>query len=208
MNSLSARRLGAALLSFGLLVCAPPAGAETVTLAHGIILDLPDGWRVDGPDQGRLGRDGLRRVQLVCETETCRTSQETCTILMRDTLAEGTNDAAQLQGLYQSPFQRYLRLRAVLRATSRDAEILSPLELVRLGQRDWYGIETDARHNYKSGLFAETVVNGRYVGAICKTCETGALRHQDGRRILASLKSVMAKPTAWLARQEGSAARL
>lgn len=202
MNSLSARRLGAVLLSLSLLMPVRPAGAEMVSLPQGIILDLPDGWRVDGPGQGRLGRDGLRRVQLVCETETCLTTQETCTVLMREGTVEGADDAARLRGLYQSPFQRYLRLRAVLRATGRDAEILSPLELVRLGQRDWYGVETDARRNDKSGFFAETVVNGLYVGAICKTCETGAVRHQDARRILASLKSVAAKPTALLARPE------
>lgn len=172
----------------GVLLVLPVAHAETVSLPYDLMIDLPEGWRVDGPEQGKLGTDGLRRVQLICDTEACEKTQETCTVLMRRKPIEGDDDAAKVRALYESPFQRYLRLRAVLRNTSRDAEILKPLELVKIGERDWYRVETDARHNYKSGFFAETVVNGLYVGTICKSCETGAVRHQDGLRILTSLK--------------------
>ena len=67
-------------------------------------------------------------------------------------------------------------LRAVLRSTSKDAQVLQPLGRTAFGPREWWTIETDARHNYKSGLFAETVIDGRYLGVICKTCETGSER--------------------------------
>lgn len=202
MTNWPRHHLRAALMALSLVASMSAASAETVTLPHGLIVDLPDGWHVDGPDQGQRGRDGLTRIQLVCESEACRTTQETCTILLRDRPIEGADDAEKLRSLYRSPFQRYWRLRAVLRATSRDAEILAPLDLARIGQREWYRVETDARHNHKSGLFAETVLNGLYVGAICKTCETGEIRHRDGQRILASLKAVVAKPTALLSLPE------
>ncbi|MCO5092456.1 hypothetical protein [Bosea sp. (in: a-proteobacteria)] len=168
-----------------------PAKAETVTLPHGLSITLPEGWRVNGPSEGRVsGSGGLRRIQLVCENEACKQTQETCTILMRDGKdAEGADDAARLRALYASPLDRYFRLRAVLRSTSKDAEIRKPLEITRLGGREWYRVETDARHNRKSGFFAETVVDGRYVGGICKTCETGEVRHRDGEAILSGLTS-------------------
>jgi hypothetical protein len=102
---------------------------------------------------------------------------------------QGAGDAVRLRALYASPLDRYFRLRAVLRSTGRDAEIRKPLEITRLGGREWYRVETGARHNYKSGLFAETVVEGRYVGGICKSCETGEVRHRDGEAILSSLRS-------------------
>ena len=172
----------------GVLLVLPTAHAESVSLPYDMMIDLPEGWRVDGPEQGKVGTDGLLRVQLICDTEACEKTQETCTVLMRRKPIEGADDVAKVRALYDSPFQRYFRLSAVLRNTSLDAEILKPLELVRIGDRDWYRVETDARHNRKSGLFAETVVNGLYVGAICKSCETGMVRHQDGQRILTSLK--------------------
>jgi hypothetical protein len=168
-----------------------PAEAEMVRLPHGLSIALPEGWRVDGSSEGKVSKSGsLRRVQLVCESEACKRTQETCTILMRDGKdVEGSDDPARLRSLYASPLDRYARLRAVLRSTSKDAEIRKPLEITRLGEREWYRVETDARHDRKSGLFAETVVEGRYVGGICKTCETGEVRHRDGEEILSSLTS-------------------
>lgn len=164
----------------------PPAAS--VQLPNGVVIDLPEGWRLDGPARGQASRTGLRRVQFVCESERCQKTEETCTILMRDTDIEGADDDARTRALYASPMKRYFRLRAVLKATGRDAELRQPLELTRIGERNWQRVETDARHNFKSGLFAETVVNGRYVGGICKTCERGAVRHRDGLAILSSLR--------------------
>lgn len=192
MSNLFRYRLAAGGL-FGLLAIHSPAQAEMVTLPYGLTIDLPEGWRVEGPEQGTLSKDGFRRVHLVCGSEACERSLETCTFLLREKPLEGADDAAKVRALYDSPFERYFRMRAVLRATSKDAEVLKPLELTRIGTRDWYRIETDAHHNYKSGYFAETVVNGLYVGAICKTCETGEVRHQDGQKILTSLTAGVAK---------------
>lgn len=184
-----AKLVATALATLCFPLAATSSRAETVVMPNGLTIELPEGWRVDGPDEGKVSKTGLRRIQLVCESEACEKTQETCTILMRAKEIEGSDDAARLRALYASPLDRYFRLRAVLRSTSKDAEIRQPLEIVRIGNRDWYRVETDARHNYKSGLFAETVVNGLYVGGICKTCETGEERHQGGLKILMSLKS-------------------
>lgn len=181
--------IAAALAALLVSTAATAARAETVVIPDGLAVELPEGWSVDGPAEGELSKTGLRRVHFTCDSEACEKTQETCTVLTRSKDLEGADDAARLRALYASPLDRYFRLRAVLRSTSRDAEIRKPLELVRLGEREWYRVETDARHNYKSGLFAETVVNGLYVGLICKTCETGEERHQDGMKILMSLKS-------------------
>ncbi|SEK91687.1 hypothetical protein SAMN04515666_102355 [Bosea lupini] len=175
-----------ALLGSALL--ASPASAEPLPLPDGLMLDLPQGWRIDGTAEGETGKDGRTRVQLVCEAEACKRTQETCTILMRPQPVEGADDAARLASLYAAPMDRYFRIRAVLRSTSKDAQVLQPLGRVSLGTRDWWMIETDARHNYKSGLFAETVIDGRYLGVICKTCETGSERHQAGRAIMTSIR--------------------
>ncbi|CAD5299691.1 conserved exported hypothetical protein [Bosea sp. 62] len=172
----------------GCALLAGRAGAEPVALPDGLVLDLPEGWRVDGPAEGETGKDGRTRIQLVCETEACKRTQETCTILMRSQPVIGADDAARLTSLYAAPMDRHFRIRAVLRSTSKDAQVLQPLARVALGSRDWWRIETDARHNYKSGLFAETVIDGRYLGVICKTCETGSERHQAGRAIMASVR--------------------
>ncbi|CAM4333725.1 hypothetical protein BOTU111921_24020 [Bordetella tumbae] len=176
-----------AMLAFSL--AAMSSWAETVVMPNGLSVELPEGWVLDGSPQGTVAKSGLRRVQFVCETEACEQTQETCTILMRSEPLPGEDDADRLREYYASPFKRYFRLRAVLRSTGPDAGIRQPLELVRIGDREWYRVETDARHNYRSGVFAETVVNGRYVGGICKSCETGEERHQGGMRVLMSLKS-------------------
>lgn len=175
-----------ALLGSALL--ASPASAEPLPLPDGLTVDLPKGWRVDGVVEGETGKDGRTRLQLVCETAACKRTQETCTILMRPQPVAGSDDAARLASLYAAPMDRYFRIRAVLRSTSKDAQVLRPLERIAFGPRDWWTIETDARHNYKSGLFAETVIDGRYLGVICKTCETGSERHQAGRAIMTSIR--------------------
>lgn len=172
----------------GCALLAGQAGAEQLPLPRGLVLDLPEGWRVDGPTEGETGKDGRTRIQLVCETETCKRTQETCTVLMRAQPVAGTDDEVRLTSLYAAPMERYFRIRAVLRNTSKDAQVLQPLGRAAFGPREWWAIETDARHNYKSGLFAETVIDGHYLGVICKTCETGSERHQAGRAIMASIR--------------------
>jgi hypothetical protein len=181
------RWLAIAVLSLA-PVLAGAAQAEILHLPRGIAVDLPEGWRLDGPLEGKTGSDGRTRVQLVCETPDCKQTQETCTFLFQAERRPGADDATRLKALYESPFDRYLRIRAVLKATSQDAEVLQPLGLTDIGGRPWYLIKTDARHNYKSGLFAETVVDGWYLGVICKTCETGKLRHQAGRGMIESVR--------------------
>jgi len=181
-------RFAPLLTALVLAAAAQPASAETIDLPHGRSIELPEGWVVKGAPDGTVSRTGMRRVQLACITEACEHTQETCTILMQPKNLEGNDDDAKLHALYASPLQRYFRLRAVLRSTGSDAELLKPLERTRIGERQWYRVETDARHGYKSGLFAETVVDGLYIGAICKSCETGEQRHQNGLQILQSLK--------------------
>lgn len=189
MSPPGAPRLAALYAGLALAVLAPAVLAETVDLPQGLSVQLPEGWVVDGSPQGDVSRSGLRRVQLACESEACMETQETCTLLMRATPLEGDDDEARLRALYASPLKRYFRLRAVLSATGPDADIRQPLERVRIGDRDWYRVQTDARPPHRSGLFAETVVDGRYVGAICKSRETGEQRHRDGLRVIESLTS-------------------
>jgi len=161
---------------------------RTVTLDQGFSLVAPEGWKLEdaGDDEGDA--TGRRRVHLVCRTPACKRTQETCTLLLRAEPVAGADDAARLAGLYAEPLARYFRLRAVLKSTSAGASLRSPLQTLRIGERDWTAVETDAKHNKKSGLFAETVIGGRYLGAICRTCETGAIRHRDARALLASIR--------------------
>jgi len=181
-------RIGPLFAALALAATAQTAQAETIDLPNGRSVELPEGWVVTGAPEGTVSPSGMRRVRLACISDACEQTQETCTILMQPKSMEGDDDATKLDGLYASPLRRYFRLRAVLRSTSSDAELLKPLESVRIGERQWYRVETDARHGYRSGLFAETVVDGLYIGAICKSCETGAERHRDGLRILESLR--------------------
>lgn len=182
------------------ILAMPAAGsAETVSLPGGLSFELPAGWRISGPPEGRTSKTGMTRVQLVCETPECESTQETCTFLLRERELPGSTDAERVRALYDQPTRRYLRIRAVLKSTSRDAEVLRPLDIATVGGRPWYVIETDAKHNMKSGLFAETIIGERYVGVICKTCETGEVRHQAGRGIIASVRksderSALARP--------------
>jgi len=178
------------MLAFSLATAA--AWAQTVVMPNELSVELPEGWVLDGSPEGEVSKTGLRRVQFVCKTEACEQTQETCTILMRNEPLSGEDDAAKLREMYASPFKRYFRLRAVLRSTGRDADIRKPLELIHIGDREWYRVETEARHNFKSGLFAETVINGHYVGGICKTCEQGEERHLGGIQLLTSLRSTAA----------------
>lgn len=175
-------------LGLSFFPAAPGAADGTLRLDHGIAADLPEGWRLEeaGDDPGDA--TGRLRARLVCETPECEATQETCTFVLRREPVEGAGDAERLAGLYAEPLRRYARLRAVLKNTSVGAAIRQPLGIVRLGQRDWWVVETDATGNYKSGLFAETVIGGRYLGVICKTCETGEVRHGTARRMLESVR--------------------
>ena len=187
MNKPGVIHLAALCAALALAGLTKTASAGTVALPEGLAIELPEGWVLDGPPEGELSRNGLRRVWFACESEACVQTQETCTILMSAEPMDGEGDAGKLQEMYASPLKRYARLRAVLQGSGRDAQIRKPLERVRIGDRDWYRVETDARHNYKSGLYAETVIDGLYVGAICKSCETGEERHSAALQILRSM---------------------
>ena len=167
-----------------------PADPITLRLDQGFRLDLPPGWVLEeaGGDPGDAS--GRRVVRIVCETPACARTREACTLRLRPKAVEGEDDAARLAGLHATPLSRYVRLRAVLKSTSAGASIRKPLGPERFGARDWIAVETEAAPRFKSGLFAETVVDGRYLGAICKTCETGAVRHEAARSILASMRRV------------------
>lgn len=167
----------------------PLPGPTTLRLDQGFVLDLPAGWVLEDADDAG-DATGRRVVRIVCETPACARTKEACTLRLRMKAVEGEDDAARLAGLHASPLSRYFRLRAVLKSTSPGASIRRPFGPERLGTRDWIAIETEAAPRFKSGLFAETVVDGRYFGAICKTCETGAVRHAAARALLSSLRRV------------------
>lgn len=167
----------------------PLPGPTTLRLDQGFVLDLPAGWVMEDADDPH-DATGRRVVRIVCETPACARTKEACTLRLRLKAVEGEDDAARLAGLHASPFSRYVRLRAVLKSTSPGASIRRPLKPERFGMRDWIAVETEAAPRFKSGLFAETVVDGRYFGAICKTCETGAVRHAAARALLSSLRRV------------------
>lgn len=190
--------LATSVIAAGLTLSALPAGAQerVLRMDDGLQLTLPEGWRLDEAGDDPFDATGRRRVHLVCETPACKRTQETCTFVLRAKPVAGANDAVRLANLYESPLTRYARLKSVLKSTSKDAEIRQDLAIRRVGDRDWYVVETDARHNYKSGYFAETVIDGTYLGAICKTCETGEIRHQGGREMLMSLRSDKARSAA------------
>lgn len=165
-------------------------GPTTLRLDQGFVLDLPAGWVLEDADEDPRDASGRRVVRIVCETPACARTKEACTLRLRTAPVEGEDDAARLAGLHASPLSRYFRLRAVLKSTSPGATIRRPLGPERFGTRDWIAVETEAAPRFKSGLFAETVVDGRYLGAICKTCETGAVRHEAARAILGSIRRI------------------
>ncbi|KQQ11979.1 hypothetical protein ASF53_15035 [Methylobacterium sp. Leaf123] len=165
-------------------------GPTTLRLDQGFRLDLPPGWVLEGANDDPGDASGRRVVRILCETPACARTKEACTLRLRTAAVEGGDDAARLAGLYTSPLARYLRLRAVLKSTSKGATIRRPLGPERFGPRDWIAVETEAAPRFKSGLFAETVIDGRYLGAICKTCETGAVRHGAARALLGSVRRV------------------
>lgn len=188
----------ASAIAVGLALSALPTRAQerVLRMDDGFELTLPEGWRLDEAGDDPFDATGRRRVHLICETHACKRTQETCTLILRSKPVEGENDAARLANLYESPLTRYARLKSVLKSTSKDAEIRQNLAIRRIGEHDWYVVETDARHNYKSGYFAETVIGGTYLGAICKTCETGEIRHQGGQEMLMSLRADKARSAA------------
>ena len=168
----------------------PLPGPTTLRLDQGFVIDLPAGWVLEDADDASGDATGRRVVRIVCETPACARTKEACTLRLRTKAVEGEDDAARLAGLYTSPLARYFRLRAVLKSTSPGASIRRPLGPERFGPRDWIAVETEAAPRFKSGLFAETVIDGRYLGAICKTCETGTVRHESARAILGSVRRV------------------
>ncbi|TFZ60739.1 hypothetical protein E4V01_02705 [Methylorubrum sp. Q1] len=165
-------------------------GPTTLRLDQGFTLDLPPGWVLEDADEDPGDARGRRVVRIVCETPACAHTKEACTLRLRTAPVEGADDAARLTGLYTAPLSRYFRLRAVLKSTSPGATIRRPLGPERFGAREWFAVETEAAPRFKSGLFAETVIDGRFLGVICKTCETGAVRHRAARALLGSVRRV------------------
>ncbi len=159
-------------------------------LSQGFTLDLSADWALEDAGDDPGDATDRMRVRVVCRTPACRRTQETCTFVLRQASVAGADDAARLAGLHASPLARYMRLRAVLKSTSAGATIRAALGPARFGPHDWIAVETEAAPRFKSGLFAETVIGGRYFGAICKTCETGEVRHESARAMLGSLRRV------------------
>ena len=165
------------------------ASTRAVRLDQGFVIDLPEGWTLEDPDEVTGDATGRMTVRLVCGTLPCKHTLEVCTLFLRRDPVEGEgDDAARLDGLYSSPTSRYTRIRSALKSTSKDATLRGEFGKVRFGTRIWYAVETQAATRFKSGLFAATVIDGRYLGAICKTCETGEIRHEAARALLGSAR--------------------
>lgn len=166
----------------------PAQAPSVIALDDGISFTMPVGWVVDKRRDTRRGDKGQLSVNLVCESARCEKTQETCHFRMPAQRSGNGDDAASLAALYANPLDRYFRLRAVRNSTSKDAEFRKMLGPMTLGARDWQVVETDARHNMKSGLFAQTFIDGFEILAICKTCETGEIRHQDAMEMMKSFR--------------------
>jgi len=167
----------------------PQLQSRPLDIGHGISATLPGDWE----EESREEEKGNRYIALECISADCEHSLETCHIVVFGKPIEGADDAARLASLYDSPVSRYFRMRAALISTSLDATFLQTLSLQRIGARNWWVIETDARHNMKSGLFADTVIDGWRVRFTCKTCERGSVRYQKAMQILESVR--MANPS-------------
>jgi hypothetical protein len=186
MKSTAIFLLASFMLAAGSAEAADPTA---VTLDHGISFTLPPGWVLEEKRDTRKGDEGRLVVEIACETEHCKEETlETCRVMLFPEHHGGGQDAENLEALYADPMARYFRMRAVRIATSRDAEFRRLLAPMTIGQRDWYVVETDARHNMKSGLFADTIIGGWKVQVSCKTCETGEIRHSDATAMLASFR--------------------
>ncbi|MBB4007141.1 hypothetical protein [Allorhizobium taibaishanense] len=163
--------------------------SRPLDIGHGITATLSDDWQ----EESREEDNGNQYIALECISPDCERSLETCHIVAFGKPIEGPDDAARLASLYDSPTSQYFRMRAALISTSQDAQLLQTLKLQRIGPRDWWIIETDAHHNMKSGLFADTVIDGWRVRFTCKTCERGSVRYQKAMQILESVR--MANPS-------------
>ncbi|GLS43550.1 hypothetical protein [Methylobacterium brachythecii] len=179
----------AALLSASTAHVGEGARPSRLDLDHGIAATLPADWQADDEASAPVAYDtkGYRRLQIVCHSESCRRSQESCTFVLKNDRVEGDDDASRLSGLYATALSRYARLRAAVKNTGEQATLRRSLERETIGPREWWVLETQARPGFKSALFAETVIDGWYVGAICRTCETGEIRHGAARAMLSSV---------------------
>lgn len=165
------------------------ATGRSLRLDQGFTLNLPEGWSLENPGDDPGDATGRLRVHLACGTPACKRTQESCIVsLRRGAVGTEGDDTARLDGLYASPMSRYSRIRQILKSTSKDATLRGGFAKVRFGPRDWWAVETEAAHRFKSGLYAETVIDGHYVGITCKTCETDEVRHEDARAILSSVR--------------------
>ena len=185
-------RLGQLLMA--LLLAGPATAAPRIPLPlFGLSVVLPDGWTADIPPAKPIpaadkDHDFQTQVEAVCKTEACDKSREVCTIRVYDEVMQ-TWDVISNALLFPRQADMDKTTNTVLDWTSVGATVRRPLGKETIETTSWYTIETDPSPGYKAVLHARTVMKGRFLWALCRTCSIDdPHRFDTARGILASIR--------------------
>lgn len=171
--------------AFALLASTPPGHAEPAPPEwsgplHGLAVAVPEGW------SSRLEKGPTARaVVLTCETETCKSTQESCTITVPNSAIPGL----PVPGAWLVAFTIGDEAEADILEDAREgSEITAGPETVWIGRQSWYAAETMAPDGWKSLYQATTVVGGRFVKVRCSTCDRSDQRFDFVRSLLSKVR--------------------
>lgn len=155
-------------------------------------LVLPDEWTGDVPEPRPIPAktaDLEFRVQVTatCRSVACKTSLDVCTVKTFEDVMPLYDVVARFM-LFPTRAKMDVTTRNVLDWTSRDASVAKPLGRETLGRHSWYTIETNAAPGYKSVLHARTIMDGRYMWVLCRTCAGDEHRFDAARELIASIE--------------------
>ena len=158
----------------------------------GASLALPDGWTGAVPEarpSPAAGQDHDFRLQVTatCGSVACRSSLDVYTVKTYDGVIPLYDVVAGFM-LFPTRAKMDETTRSTLDTTSADASVAKPLGRETLGRHGWYTIETNAAPGYKSVLHARTVMSGRYMWVLCRTCALDERRFDAARALIASIE--------------------
>ena len=159
-------------------------------------LVLPQGWTGDVPEPRPVAakaeeHDFQVQVTATCRSVACTASLDVCTVKTYDEIIPLYDLVAGFM-LFPTRAEMDDTTEHVLAWTSENATVAKPLGRETLGRHSWYTVETNAAPGYKSVLHARTVMSGRYMWVLCRTCATDEHRFDAVRALIASI--VVDKP--------------
>ncbi len=156
-----------------------------------VSLVLPEKWTGDTPEPrpipAKAEHDFQVQLTATCRSVVCKTSLDTCTVKTYDDIMPLYDIVAGLM-LFPTRAKMDNTTTHVLAWTSANATVAKPLGRETLGRHSWYTIETNAAPGHKSVLHARTVMDGRYMWVLCRTCATDEHRFDTARQLIASIE--------------------